>query len=307
MSTKFSSPVPVGSRLTSNFNPARKLWGIIRAHAGTDWAPPKPGQNVEIYAVADGTVTAAGVGVLAGHSGSIVVIDHGVLKDSTGSDRTLTNYGHLHKILVKTGDKVKAGQLIALMGMTGNVTGVHLHLGVRFNGKYADPAEWLKKKGITPGATAPVKQEAGPVATKPPVKPATKPPVNQATYSVATLNIQNALKNMGYDIVADGIMGSRTVEVIKEYQKSQMAPYDLVADGVWGAKTKAHYIWTRSLQTAMNKWKGTKLKVDGHYGANTVARIRQIQKNNEGRAYKGKVDGVPGRVFCAMIKIDGHP
>lgn len=305
MTTQFSSPVPVGSRYTSKFSPARKLWGIIRAHAGADWAPPKPGQNVPILAVADGIVTAAGVGVLAGHSGQIVVIDHGILRDASGADRTETNYGHLYRITVKKGQHVKAGDQIGLMGMTGNVTGVHLHLGVRFNGKYADPAAWLKKKGIVPGKTKPVEVAViKPVATKP---PAPKPAVNKATYSKNTLNIQNALKAMGYDIATDGIMGPRTIEVIKEYQRSQQAPFTLVADGVWGAKTKAHYIWTKNLQKVTNKWKGSKLTPDGHYGANTVKRIKYIQAKNEGRAYKGKVDGIPGRVFCAMIKINGHP
>lgn len=303
--TKFSSPVPVGSRLTSNFSRARRLFGIIRAHAGTDWAPPKPGQNVAIYAVADGTVVAAGVGVLAGHSGKIVVLDHGVLRDNSGSDRTLTNYGHLYKIYVKKGQKVKAGQKIALMGKTGNVTGVHLHLGVRFNGVYADPKVWLKKKGITPGKTAPVSTETiTPVADKTPTK---KPVVNKTGYSEGTRNIQQALKTMGYNIVVDGFNGADTKATIREYQASQKAPYKLVVDGVWDAKTKAHYIWVKKLQKATNKWKGTKLKVDGHYGANTVARVRTVQKNNVGGKYKGKVDGIPGRVFCKMIGIETHP
>lgn len=301
--TKFSSPVPVGSRLTSNFSKARKLWGIIRAHAGTDWAPPKAGQYVDIYAVADGTVVGAGVGILAGHSGQIVVIDHGVLTDSTGSDRTLTNYGHLSKILVKKGQKVKAGQLIAKMGKTGNVTGVHLHLGVRFNGVYSDPKKWLSRKGITPGKTKPVTQKT--VEAKP--APTKKPVVSKTGYSKSTENIQAALKKMGYSIVVDGFNGEKTKAVIKEYQRSQRAPYTLVADGVWGAKTKAHYIWTKALQNAMNKWKGTKLTPDGHYGSNTVSRVRDLQKRNLNKAYKGSVDGVPGRVFCKMIGIGTHP
>lgn len=303
--TKFSSPVPVGSRLTSNFSKARKLWGIIRAHAGTDWAPPKAGQYVDIYAVADGTVVGAGVGILAGHSGQIVVIDHGVLSDSTGSDRTLTNYGHLSKILVSKGQKVKAGQLIAKMGKTGNVTGVHLHLGVRFNGVYSDPKKWLSRKGITPGKTKPVSQNTE--EAKPSPAPAKKPVVSKTGYSKSTENIQAALKKMGYSIVVDGFNGEKTKAVIKEYQRSQRAPYTLVADGVWGAKTKAHYIWTKALQNAMNKWKGTKLNPDGHYGANTVSRVRDLQKRNLNKAYKGRVDGIPGRVFCKMIGIGTHP
>lgn len=149
--TKFSSPVPVGSRSTSGF-----MTKARPNHAGADWAPPKPGQNVGVYAVADGTVIAAGKNVLAGHSGNIVIIDHGKLTGNGSTDHTVTNYGHLYSYRVVKGDKVKAGQKIGLMGATGNATGVHLHLGVRFNGRFADPRAWLKTKGITPGTTKPV-------------------------------------------------------------------------------------------------------------------------------------------------------
>lgn len=304
--TNFSSPVEVGARLTSNFSRARKLFGVVRAHAGSDWAPKKSGDKTSpVYAVADGIVSSRGVGVLSGHSGLIIVLDHGII----GGDRTLTNYGHLTKTFVSKGDRVKAGQLIAFQGDSGNVTGVHLHLGVRFNGKFHDPKVWLKTKGIVPGKTAPRSQSVAPVASKPPVvsKPSTTPPKTSAKFSQRTKNIQVALENMGYDILTDGINGSKTIETIKEYQRSQQAPYKLFVDGVWGPKVIAHYVWVKKLQTATNKWKGTEVKVDGHYGANTVSRIRTIQKANEGRSYKGKVDGVPGRVFCKMIGIVTHP
>lgn len=303
--TTFSSPVLVGSRLTSNFSLSRWLFGFRLPHAGTDYAPIHPGNYDPVFAVADGRIVATGVGVLAGHSGRIIVIDHGILTDSTGSDRTYTNYGHLHRIDVEVGDYVKAGQQIGLMGATGNVTGVHLHLGVRFNGVYSDPHAWLRRKGITPGKTPPVEQgiQIEPVVSKKPV------PISNAKHSASTTSIQKALKKMGYDIVVDGIMGPKTVGVIKQYQKSQRAPYTLYVDGIWGNKTKAHYLWTKALQKTMNGWKSSTrdLSVDGHYGANTVAKITDLQRRNKGRAYKGIVDGIPGRVFCKMLKIGTHP
>lgn len=303
--TNFSSPVEVGARLTSNFSRARKLFGIIRAHAGTDWAPKKAGDKTSpVYAVADGTVSAAGVGVLAGHSGSIIVIDHGILKDKNGSDRTLTNYGHLSQILVKRGQKVKAGQLIARQGATGNVTGVHLHLGVRFNGVYADPKVWLKNKGITPGKTAPLKTTT-PVASKPPVS---KPSTPSAP-SNSVRDIQKKLKAMGYNVLVDGVNGNETKNFIKQYQSSQKAPYKLVSDGGWGTVTEAHYQWTLGFQKKINGWKSKhkKLNPDGHYGANTVARVRDIMTRNRGGAYKGVIDGIPGRMFCKMVGYRTHP
>lgn len=297
--TTFSSPLEVGARFTSGFAPARKLNGVTAPHAGDDWAPKVPGTRVPIYAVADGTVEAAGVGVLAGHSGQIVVIDHGMV----GGDRTKTNYGHMSRIDVKKGQKVVAGQQIGLTGATGNVTGVHLHMGVRFNGRYYSAKTWLKTKGITVGVTPPI------TAKKPstPSKPSTS--TSTAKHSVNVRTIQKRLKAMGYSITVDGKDCSETRSVIKKYQSSQKAPYTLVADGQWGSKTEIHYNWVVKLQKAINGWKSKykKLSVDGHYGANTVARIRDIQTRNKGGAYKGAVDGVPGRVFCKMVKIPTHP
>lgn len=148
--TNFSSPVPKGARYTSAYG---RRWGTL--HAGDDYAPIKPGDHDPIYAAADGTVENTGTGILKGHSGQIVIIDHGMLTGNGSTDHTKTNYGHCSKIVVKRGQKVKAGDLIAYMGDTGNATGVHAHCGVRFNGKFSSFHKWMKTKGITPGKTAP--------------------------------------------------------------------------------------------------------------------------------------------------------
>lgn len=151
--TKFSSPVPRGCRFTSGFKTR-----LRPTHAGCDYAPPVVNQKekVTIYAAADGTVTGAGTNVLKGHTGKIVIIDHGYLKDRWGNDRMITNYGHCERLLVSAGDKVKAGQPIAIMGSTGNSTNTHLHFGVRCNGVYIDSRAWLLRKGIDIGKTTPL-------------------------------------------------------------------------------------------------------------------------------------------------------
>lgn len=166
--TVFSSPVPKGCRFTSGFG---QRWGTL--HAGADWAPPKPGQTgIPVFAVADGTIIAVGRGYgrasdrIPYHSGLYVWIDHGMM----GGDRMRSYSGHLASYSVKAGDKVKAGQQIGVMGATGNVTGVHLHLGVSQNHNrplgaangwgdpgWIDPKTWLESKGVKVGVDEPVK------------------------------------------------------------------------------------------------------------------------------------------------------
>lgn len=218
--TKFSSPVPVGSRYTSGF-----MTKARPNHAGVDWAPPKPGQNVAVYAVADGTVIAAGKNVLAGHSGNIVIIDHGKLTGNGSTDQTVTNYGHLYSYRVVKGDKVKAGQKIGIMGETGNATGVHLHLGVRFKKdgtdyfEWSDPKEWLKTKGITPGRTKPVS-------------------VGGAGYSKTIEEWQRSMNKLfpAYsNFAVDGRFESYSAKVTKEFQKRVGLPQTAKLD----SRTKA--------------------------------------------------------------------
>jgi murein DD-endopeptidase MepM/ murein hydrolase activator NlpD len=67
------------------------------------------------------------------YEGGCVVIDHGL--------GLMSVYMHLSKIEVTIGRKVRRGQVIALSGATGRATGPHLHLGVRWQGSYLDPAQ----------------------------------------------------------------------------------------------------------------------------------------------------------------------
>jgi murein DD-endopeptidase MepM/ murein hydrolase activator NlpD len=53
----------------------------------------------------------------------------------------MTFYMHLSRFKVKEGAQVRRGQLIGLSGATGRATGPHLHLGVRWQGAYLDPAK----------------------------------------------------------------------------------------------------------------------------------------------------------------------
>ncbi len=110
----------------SSFNPQ---------HSGIDIAGPV---GTPIYAAAAGVVTYAGY-VTSGFNyglGRMVEIRH--------ADDTLTRYAHNDQLLVREGQPVVQGQVIALMGNTGNSTGPHLHFEVqRLGGGFLDPLAYL--------------------------------------------------------------------------------------------------------------------------------------------------------------------
>ena len=85
-----------------------------------------------IVATADGTVTFSG---WSGGYGNTVVVEHGY--------GWSTVYAHCSKLLVGLGDRVKRGEVIALMGSTGRSTGPHLHYEVRVNGRPVNPRPYL--------------------------------------------------------------------------------------------------------------------------------------------------------------------
>jgi murein DD-endopeptidase MepM/ murein hydrolase activator NlpD len=95
-------------------------------HKGIDIGLP---QGTEIHAGQDGTVS---VGYDAGGYGNYVTI--------TGADGLVSKYAHCDSVLVSDGQTVKAGDVIATVGNTGNSTGAHLHLEIIKNGQYLNPA-----------------------------------------------------------------------------------------------------------------------------------------------------------------------
>lgn len=117
---------PFGSRL----HPVLKTY---RMHNGVDIGA---GSGRDIVAAKSGTVIFAGTD--SGY-GNYVIIDHGT-KD--GSSIT-TLYAHASKLLVKKGDEVKTGQVIAKVGSTGMSTGPHLHFEVRKNGTPVSPKDYI--------------------------------------------------------------------------------------------------------------------------------------------------------------------
>jgi len=117
---------PVEGRITSGFGVRKDPFTEKhKFHKGIDIAC---GIGTRVVASAEGTVIFAGT--KKGY-GKTVILEH------RNGYRTL--YGHLSKIHVKAGDKIKQGMRIALSGMTGRATGPHLHFEVRRRGQPERP------------------------------------------------------------------------------------------------------------------------------------------------------------------------
>jgi murein DD-endopeptidase MepM/ murein hydrolase activator NlpD len=123
---------PVRSDITSPFGYRRVINGTPRApHTGVDL---KAAMGTEVSASNHGRVVLLGNFFFSGNS---VVLDHG------GGLHTV--YFHLSEFKVAAGSSVRKGEVIGLAGMTGRVTGPHLHWGARINGARVDPFELIKK------------------------------------------------------------------------------------------------------------------------------------------------------------------
>ena len=98
-------------------------------HAGVDFAGR---DGSDVVAVASGVVTFAGDRY--GY-GKLVEISH--------ADGLVTRYAHHKELQVQTGDVVKKGQTVGLMGSSGRSTGPHVHFEVLKNGRTVDPAQYV--------------------------------------------------------------------------------------------------------------------------------------------------------------------
>jgi len=126
---------PIKGRITSpfgnRFHPILKVW---RLHTGIDVGAP---MGADVRAMEDGVVIYSG---WMGGYGQVVIIDHGMLPDGRAIS---TLYAHNSQLLVKEGERVVQGQLVAKVGSTGFSTGPHAHFEVRVNGTPVNPLPWL--------------------------------------------------------------------------------------------------------------------------------------------------------------------
>jgi murein DD-endopeptidase MepM/ murein hydrolase activator NlpD len=122
-------PVPgeISSRYGSRIDPLNRKKAF---HPGIDF---RGNTGDEIQATADGVVKEVSRNKALGR---YMILSHG-----NGFE---TIFAHMHKTLVKNGERVKRGQVIGLIGNTGRSTGSHLHYGIQLHGKSIDPQKYLQ-------------------------------------------------------------------------------------------------------------------------------------------------------------------
>ncbi|MFD3517819.1 M23 family metallopeptidase [Streptomyces sp. NPDC058657] len=127
--------------LSATYGKGGGMWA--RKHSGQDFAVPV---GTKVKAVGAGTVVKAGPngGGDGPAYGNAIVVRH--------ADRTYSQYAHLSRIQVRVGQKVAAGQRIALSGNTGNSSGPHLHFEIRTTPNYGsaiNPVAYLRSVGVS--------------------------------------------------------------------------------------------------------------------------------------------------------------
>jgi murein DD-endopeptidase MepM/ murein hydrolase activator NlpD len=125
-------PFKVGVAMSSGYG---QRWG--RLHAGIDLVP---GNGAPIQAIADGTVRLATES--GGNYGVTAYVDHVIDGQLVTSHYAHMQYGSLK---VKTGQKIKVGDIIGKVGNTGRSYGAHLHFEIIINGTTVDPLPWMQR------------------------------------------------------------------------------------------------------------------------------------------------------------------
>lgn len=219
MGNRFFANYPsyiVTSRFGQRVHPVTR---VKKMHNGIDLVATKDGKTGQvdkIKAHTGGTVSAVGYDNSAGNFVQIKV----------ASDTVMVYYHMRDKSTLKVGETVKTGQIIGTMGKTGNVTGAHLHWGIKKGGAWIDPTPYLDKDYPT---------------TKTEIVALDLPVLKRGAKGEAVKSLQLLLIGNGYKMTdpdgkvygADGSFGGATERAVEKYQDD----HKLTADGAVGRAT----------------------------------------------------------------------
>ena len=133
----FDSPfiLPMNSKITSPFGEIRIFNHTKRsAHTGTDFKALTP---QKVKAINDGKVLFSGK---LFYCGNAIIIDHGL--------GITSQYCHLSKRYVTKDKYVKKGQVIGLTGKTGQISGPHLHVTLKYKNQLVDLVDFVEKSKV---------------------------------------------------------------------------------------------------------------------------------------------------------------
>lgn len=255
--------------MTSPFG-MRTLKGVTKMHKGIDFVSNTKsdgsGYNKCDYitALADGVVSGArnDVSGKSPSEGNYVIISH--------ANNWQTVYFHLQKgsVRVDVGDRVKAGDVIGYMGATGNVTGAHLHFGIRKEGTYVDPTPYLEgTKSI---------YQSGDVNGDEQVNISDVTELLNVLAGPEQYNVQADVNNDGVVSIADVTTLQSKLSGKEEKQYAQIM-LSVLKKGDKGSEVKT---LQRLLKTLGYKGRnGKDLSIDGTLGSNTSYAIETFKQD----------------------------
>jgi murein DD-endopeptidase MepM/ murein hydrolase activator NlpD len=129
-------PIDPTTKISSYFG-LRSCAGCTRDHQGVDF---NPGYGTPIAAIADGVVVAIG-----NPSGQLGV--HAIVEHEVDGQLVRSVYAHMAmgSLAVGVGDEVLRGEILGLVGSTGQSTGPHLHFGILYGDQAIEPLSWMRE------------------------------------------------------------------------------------------------------------------------------------------------------------------
>lgn len=133
-------PFPPPERITQRFR-LPSAPGASDGHNGVDIGAPV---GTPLHALSSGVVTASGAFPPSPASGNVVIAD-------ADDGRTSWSFSHLSRVFVRPGQRIEIGDVVGLVGLTGETTGGHVHIRVSSGSTTIDPMSLIDESIFQPG------------------------------------------------------------------------------------------------------------------------------------------------------------